>query len=133
MIVPQSSRLIAAFCRSPGSPKGCGRLAGDDIPGNQPNDLCALKGRWEESISVVLSHLLRPWHFPKLSKALSGYCQASPSPGSRAFQGCCRIFPNLSKVFQAIPSHFQEKKDCLFFCPPERLRCWGYAIASLTP
>ena len=30
------------------SPEGCGRLAGDNIPGCQPNNPCALKGRWRQ-------------------------------------------------------------------------------------
>src|ERR1700677_619331 len=33
----------------------------------------------------------------------------------KAFQGCYQVLPNLSKVLQAFPSHFQNKKDCLAF------------------
>jgi hypothetical protein len=44
----------SVFCVGrPNSPKGCGRLAGDNIPGHQPNDLCALEGRWRELISFA--------------------------------------------------------------------------------
>jgi hypothetical protein len=35
------------------SPEGCGRLAGDNIPGRWSNDPCALKGRWREPISFA--------------------------------------------------------------------------------
>src|ERR1700733_8805021 len=44
----------SVFCVGrPNSPKGCGRLAGDNIPGHQPNDPSALEGRWRELISFA--------------------------------------------------------------------------------
>src|SRR3984885_4552082 len=51
MIVFQS----VACANKESSPKGCGRLAGDNIPGHQPNDHCALKGRRKEPISFARS------------------------------------------------------------------------------
>jgi hypothetical protein len=59
MIVFQS----VACANKESSPKGCGRLAGNNIPGHQPNDPCALKGRWRKppkpGISVFISVSLR--------------------------------------------------------------------------
>ena len=54
MIDFQSSFSVGKAC----SPEGWGRLAGDNIPGHQPNDPCALKGRWREPISFVGSPAL---------------------------------------------------------------------------
>jgi len=93
MIVLRSLRPGAALYRHLGSPEGCGRLTGDDIPGNRLNNPCALKGRWERI------HFSCP------------FVPSVPLSLPKAFQG----FPNLSKVFQAFPRHFQKKKDCLFF------------------
>jgi len=42
------------------SPEGCGRLAGDNIPGHQPNNPCALKGRWREPADLACPYSFRP-------------------------------------------------------------------------
>jgi hypothetical protein len=45
-----------------------------------------------------------------------GVLRTSPDP--KVF-GWSQGIPNLSKVFQAVPSHFPEKKDCLFLAAPK--------------
>jgi hypothetical protein len=61
MIVFQSS--WSALCRRPYSPEGCGRLAGDDIPGKRSHYPRALKGRGKEFIFSMASS---PLHLPAL-------------------------------------------------------------------
>jgi hypothetical protein len=117
MIDLQSSRPIVALCHYSVSPEGCWRLAEGNAPGSQSKDPCALKGLWKIIHFNCPFALSVPLSFPKRSKAPPGYCQAAPSRVPKAFQGSCWVFPNLSKVFQATPSHFQ-KKDCLFFPRP---------------
>jgi hypothetical protein len=76
MIVLQSLRLAVALCRCLDSPKGCRRLAGDNIPGHQPNDLCALKGRWREPISLARSSArTKTWHSVFVSVIPCSFCQ----------------------------------------------------------
>jgi hypothetical protein len=59
MIVLQSSWPVTALSRHPCSPEGCGRLAGDDIPGKPPHYPRALKGRGKEFIFPAASSPLR--------------------------------------------------------------------------
>src|SRR5580692_849514 len=107
MIVPQSLRLIVAFCSYPGSLKGCGKLAGDNIPGNRPNDPCALKGRRKEFIPIA-SHLL---YF-------------------------LRPFSKCSKAFQGVPSRskaFRRKKRLFIFCLHHSDSIPGSGFATASP
>jgi len=58
MIDLKSLRPVAALC--PDSPEGCGRLAGDNIPGNRSRCPRALKGRRRGLICFPISPSLCP-------------------------------------------------------------------------
>jgi hypothetical protein len=61
MIDFQSSWPAAALSCRLGSPEGCGKFAGNSIPGKPSHYSCALKGRWKGDLSstVLLSLCLR--------------------------------------------------------------------------
>ena len=86
MIDFQSLRLAAALCRSSGSPEGCGKLAGDIIPGKPSHCYCALKGRWKDLISFNASPFL-------CTQALASLVLASASSVS------VRVHPWLKNLF----------------------------------
>ena len=115
MIVFQSSRPIVAFRRRRGSPKGCRKLAGHNIPGRQSNGCLRPEGALEKNPFHLFFHPLyalvpsqsyprQPGYFAKL---LQDGCQGFP-----------RLLPRLFQPIQGVPSlskPFFRKKDCLFF------------------
>jgi hypothetical protein len=58
MIDFQSSWSVTPLFRRPGSPEGCGRLAGGQTPGGLSLYPRALKGRWKQSIPFAASFSL---------------------------------------------------------------------------
>jgi hypothetical protein len=118
MIDRQSSQSIVALGHYPGSPKGCRKLAGDSIPGNNPNNPRALKGRWKR---IHFSCPFRPSVSLSLSKAFQGTPGILPSLSKPGYQGFPWLSLGLSKPIQGVPSlskPFSEKKRLFIFYPP---------------
>src|ERR1700677_3126054 len=110
MIARQSSRSILACCHHPGSPEGCGKLAGDNIPGNCPNNPRALKGRWKEPVSRFGSHLLCPVapNFHVLDSAASLYL-GDRSRFPKAIQGYLTLSEPIQGFFEKVFFLFAPK------------------------
>src|ERR1700677_989374 len=112
MIVRQSSRSIMASGHYLGSPEGCGKLAGDNIPGNHPRNPRDLKGRWKKLVSCSGSSLLCPPvpSFRVLDSAVSLCLSASVAESVDRSR-----FPKAIKGYLSLPKPIQGFFEKVFF------------------